>query len=205
VAGKYKINPGSVACTDCEAGKYKADPGVSTACDNCEAGKYKAAAGVNTACDHCEAGKYKTVAGVNTACDNCVAGKHSGLGATTCVDGIPPPDIEDDLMQAAKKYPTCNCTRSWREIRHSKPNMRTGGLGELMVPDKYEVWMCLQDNMCSSPEDWFCYVFNEHTLKFEAWGFNSDVKVVKSAAINSGGPSAIRVQSFSPPLLHNQD
>jgi hypothetical protein len=169
VAGKYKINPGSVACTDCEAGKYKADPGVST------------------------------------ACDNCVAGKHSGLGATTCVDGIPPPDIEDDLMQAAKKYPTCNCTRSWREIRHSKPNMRTGGLGELMVPDKYEVWMCLQDNMCSSPEDWFCYVFNEHTLKFEAWGFNSDVKVVKSAAINSGGPSAIRVQSFSPPLLHNQD
>jgi hypothetical protein len=125
-----------------------------------------------------EAGKYIASIGALT-CTYCEKDKYSGVGATTCVDGLPPTDIEDELMQAAKMYPTCNCTRSWREILQSKPNTHTGGLGELMVPDKYEVWMCLQDNMCSTPADWFCYVFNEQTLKFEAWGFNSDVKVVK--------------------------
>ena len=122
-------------------------------------------------------------------CTECEEGKYSGVGATTCVDGLPKPDIEDELMQAAKNYPTCNCTRSWREIRQSKPNTRTGGLGEFMVPGKYEVWMCLQDNLCSTPENWFCYVFNEQTLKFEAWGFNSDVKVVKSAGAPGPTPT----------------
>jgi hypothetical protein len=32
-------------------------------------------------------------------------------------------------------------------------------------------------------DDSFCYVFNERTLTFEAWGFNSEVKVVKNTLI----------------------
>jgi hypothetical protein len=84
-------------------------------------------------------------------------------------------------MEAAQKYPNCTCTRSWREIRQSEPLTRTGGLGQIMLEDKYEVWVCLQDNTCSTFEDWFCYVFNEQSFIFEAWGFNSEVKVVKSA------------------------
>jgi hypothetical protein len=35
--------------------------------------------------------------------------------------------------------------------------------------------------MLHNLDDWFCYVFNEQTLTFEAWGFNSELKVVKSA------------------------
>ena len=90
-------------------------------------------------------------------------------------------DIEDELMEAAQKYPNCTCTRSWREIRQSEPRTRTGGLGQMRLADKYEVWVCLQDNTCSTFEVWFCYVFNEQSFIFEAWGFNSEVKVVKSA------------------------
>jgi hypothetical protein len=50
-----------------------------------------------------------------------------------------------------------------------------------MVQGKYEVWMCLQNKTGSTSEDWLCYVFNEQTLKLEAWGFNCEVKIVKSA------------------------
>jgi hypothetical protein len=49
------------------------------------------------------------------------------------------------------------------------------------VEGKYEVWVCLQDNVCSTLDDWFCYVFNEQTLTFKAWGLNAEVKVVKNA------------------------
>ena len=38
-----------------------------------------------------------------------------------------------------------------------------------MVEGKYEVWVCLQDNVCSTLDDWFCIVFNEQTLTFKAW------------------------------------
>jgi hypothetical protein len=93
----------------------------------------------------------------------------------------PPQAIASALMEAAQKYPRCQCTRSWREIRQFQQRWRSGGLGEFMVEDKYEVWVCLQDNMCSTIYDWFCYVFNEQTFKFEAWGFNSELKLVESA------------------------
>ena len=62
------------SCTQCPAGKFKADFGPAD-CDSCQAGKFKAAAGVNIACDNCVPGKFKA-AGVNTACDSCQAGKY---------------------------------------------------------------------------------------------------------------------------------
>jgi hypothetical protein len=99
----------------------------------------------------------------------------------TVIPTPPPQDIKSALMDAAQKYPGCQCTRSWREIRQFQQRWRSGGLGEFMVEDKYEVWVCLLDDMCSTISDWFCYVFNEQTLKFEAWGFNSELKLVESA------------------------
>jgi hypothetical protein len=104
-------------------------------------------------------------------------------GASACSEAIttPTPDIEGSLMEAAQKYPNCQCTLSWQEIRRSNPRTRTGGLGEFLVEGKYEVWVCLQDKVCSTLDDWFCYVFNEQTLTFKAWGFNAEVKVVKNA------------------------
>jgi hypothetical protein len=102
----------------------------------------------------------------------------------TVVPTPPPPDIEDALMEAAQKYPYCTCTRSWQEIVQeivqSEPRTRMGGLGKFMLDGRYEVWVCLQDNTCSTLEDLFCYVFNEQKFIFEAWGFNSELKVVKS-------------------------
>jgi hypothetical protein len=84
-------------------------------------------------------------------------------------------------MEAAQKYPECQCTQSWQEIRQPDSRTRTGGLGKFMVEGKYEVWVCLQDDICSTLDDWFCYVFNELTLNFEAWGLNAKVKVVNNA------------------------
>jgi hypothetical protein len=50
-----------------------------------------------------------------------------------------------------------------------------------MLKSTYEVVVCLQDNTCSTLDDWFCYVFDEQTFIFEARLFHSEVKVVKSA------------------------
>jgi hypothetical protein len=58
-------------------------------------------------------------------------------------------------MEAAHKYPVCQFTQSWQEIRKSESRTRTGGLGIFMVRDKYEVWVCLQDNRCSTLDDSF--------------------------------------------------
>ena len=86
----------------------------------------------------------------------------------------PPQDIESALVETAKEHPGCQCTCSWQEIRQFQQRLRSGGLGKSMVEEKYEVCVCLQDNMRSTIHDWSCYIFNEQTLKFEAWGFNSE-------------------------------
>ena len=40
----------------------------------------------------------------------------------------------------------CSLTLSWSQIasiqRSSPDDIRTGGLGQLMVPGRYEVWLC---------------------------------------------------------------
>ena len=40
------------------------------------------------------------------------------------------------------KYSQCNESRGWREILDQSKHA-TGGLGDLMVIDQYEVWLCL--------------------------------------------------------------
>jgi hypothetical protein len=189
-AGQY-LSANATFCTDCTAGKYAAGT-ASTFCTVCEAGSYADAAGSST-CTVCPAGKYSAATGAtsNAHCWDCAAGKYSAAGASACSEVTPTPspspspsngpDIEGSLMEAAQKYPNCQCTLSWQEIRRSNPRTRTGGLGEFLVEGKYEVWVCLQDNVCSTLDDSFCYVFNEQTLTFEAWGLNAEVKVVKNA------------------------
>jgi hypothetical protein len=208
-AGKYSSTSGASTCVNCGAGTYSEVVGSTSwsTCSGtpCSAGKYGqigATSASAAACSLCLAGTYVDRMGAS-GCKLCPAGKTSAAGSHMCVDDeneddeyeetvvTTPPDIEDALMEAAQKYPKCTCTRSWEEIVQeivpsgtsifqSEPRMRTGGLGKFMLKGKYEVWVCLQDNTCSTLEDWFCYVFNEQTFIFEAWGFNSELKVVKS-------------------------
>ena len=79
------------------------------------------------------------------------------------------------LAASYQKHATCMCTRTWREIRSAK--VPTGGLGSLMVEDVYEVWVCMPDDMCSHEYNAFCYVYNEKTLHFEPWGYNSELNL----------------------------
>ena len=55
----------------------------------------------------------------------------------------PPPDIEGTLMEHVEKYPNCQCTQSWVQIRESGSRTLTGVLGKFMVIDKYKVWVFL--------------------------------------------------------------
>ena len=42
----------------------------------------------------------------------------------------------------------------------------TQGLGKLLVANKYEVWLCIEDDMCATAQDSFCFVFDEETQQF---------------------------------------
>jgi hypothetical protein len=181
-AGKYKIVTGNAGCTDCNAGKYSATIGANSdvICLFCPAGTYSAAGA--SACSEATTTPTPPLPTTSTAAGPITS--PTGTSSTTPARTTPstlPPDIEGSLIEAAQKYPGCQCTLSWQEIRRSNPRTRTGGLGEFFVEGKYEVWVCLQDNVCSTLDDWFCYVFNEQTLTFKAWGLNAEVKVVKNA------------------------
>ena len=56
----------------------------------------------------------------------------------------------------------------------------TGGLGELMTVNEYEVWVCVRDHPCLDDEnDMVCFTYNEKKTVFVPWGFNSVVRAVK--------------------------
>jgi len=59
---------------------------------------------------------------------------------------------------------------------------RSGGLGKLMVKDKFEVWLCCYDNDCSRPGDPFCFVFDEEAFAFVPWGYNSELLILDPSA-----------------------
>jgi len=104
VAGKYKQNNGSVACTLCAAGKYSSSLNESTyTCNVCAAGSYPA--GHRSKCLFCPAHSYSDAksynitacicdpgwTGTDGACTGCVSGKYKAMPGsapcTGCVSG----------------------------------------------------------------------------------------------------------------------
>ena len=99
VAGKYKTNPGSIACTGCGAGKYSDAVNASTTdtCHECVAGLYSA--NDRSRCLPCPATSYSEPqsgditscvcnagwTGVYSNCIACAAGKYKGItGSAIC-------------------------------------------------------------------------------------------------------------------------
>jgi hypothetical protein len=88
VPGKYKAVTGTVACTDCGAGKYLTSTGATVAisCVECSVGKYSITAGafLSSTCIECGAGKYSTTVGasVESACVICAENSQSPSGST---------------------------------------------------------------------------------------------------------------------------
>ena len=95
------LAPGSLLCTDCEAGKYSSTLAATsgTVCMDCEAGKSSTAGSdsIND-CTTCPAGKYSSIYG-GTECTDCAAGKYSSTLAAissnvcmNCPDGKGSPE-----------------------------------------------------------------------------------------------------------------
>ena len=71
---------------------------------------------------------------------------------------------------------------SWQEldqkIKTGAVNVKMGGLGKLLVPDRYEVWICVFDDACALGGDWyFCYVLDETSKKFVPWDQNFNLNL----------------------------
>lgn len=65
------------------------------------------------------------------------------------------------------EFAHCELNFTMRELRNSfkesqPPNFKTGGLGILMQPNLYEVWVCIEMHYCSNhPTDkFFCWVLD---------------------------------------------
>ena len=94
----------------------------------------------------------------------------------------------------ASVYSHCKLNFTERELRQRSrnklgPAYETGGLGQLIHQDLYEVWFCIHDHACALPTDrWFCFVLNETiALRQERapeqwipWGRNGDLRVCRS-------------------------
>ena len=78
----------------------------------------------------------------------------------------------------------CRLELSWKHIL-SDLRFRTGGLGKLMVPDVFEVWVCDMMDPClktsaTAAGDAMCYAFNETSSFFVPLASNSRVRFVRS-------------------------
>ena len=61
----------------------------------------------------------------------------------------------------------------------------TGGLGTLMVPDEFEVWLCVDlhaYSSCATQIDPFCFTYSEVDGVFVPWATNSSLRLEKMAS-----------------------
>jgi len=126
VAGKYKANTGSEACSDCAPGKFSVHVNsTSNTCIYCIAGSYSSS--TKGYCVACVAGKYKNITW-SMACTDCGAGKYSDvLHAATdtcreCAAGLYSyHDRSKCVSCPANSYSkargdtiaSCNCNAGW--------------------------------------------------------------------------------------------
>jgi hypothetical protein len=91
--------------------------------------------------------------------------------------------LDRPVWGSVSQYMTCTCPLTWRDLHTDftffESTSRTGGLGKLMVEDKYENWWCTIDHMCAPAGDYFCFVWGEVERRFIPWGLNSELKLVR--------------------------
>jgi hypothetical protein len=91
--------------------------------------------------------------------------------------------LERPVWGSVSQYMTCTCPLTWRDLHRNftffEATSRTGGLGKLMVEDKYENWWCTNEHMCAPSGDFMCFVWGEVERRFIPWGLNSELKLVR--------------------------
>ena len=85
--------------------------------------------------------------------------------------------------------PACRETRTWADILadHKRGaaggTFKSGGLGGLRTPGKFETWVCFQGHRClaevpgAASDDHMCYAYDQSLAKFHAWGLNSELNL----------------------------
>ena len=91
--------------------------------------------------------------------------------------------LDRPVWGSVSQYMTCTCPLTWRDLHKDftffESTSRTGGLGKLMVEDKFENWWCTIDHMCAPSGDYMCFVWGEVERRFIPWGLNSELKLVR--------------------------
>ena len=81
-------------------------------------------------------------------------------------------------------YPAANVShcvfgQTWEDVRKLKGVVVTGGLGDLLVADEWEVWVCGAQLPCAlETRDWVCFTYNEVHRVFVPWGYNRQLDLV---------------------------
>ncbi|EKX50123.1 hypothetical protein GUITHDRAFT_103937 [Guillardia theta CCMP2712] len=82
----------------------------------------------------------------------------------------------------ASVYPHCQMQQTWDEImegiRRGNQTHKSGGLGDLMILNKFEVWVCSLRDACAKHNISFCYVFDEQKKMFVPWGLADELMLV---------------------------
>jgi len=118
-----------------------------------------------------------------------------------CAGGSPSsPTTSWDHMKSPTWTPSSNDIPAWNQsqYKHCQPVFnswqdlrkgfqagslmaRTGGLGNLLILNEYESWICVLNDLCSLGGDfYFCYVFQETTGKFVAWDQHYNLNLFQS-------------------------
>eukprot|EP00961_Rhodomonas_salina_P049769 668770-Rhodomonas_salina.1 len=97
----------------------------------------------------------------------------SGLPSTFSGAAAPPPQqgSGETVWDARSRFtaPACNETRDWEQVfsELDAGGAETGGLGRLMQPGRFEVWVCFKRHPCpqaaglSPTQAGMCYVYHE--------------------------------------------
>ena len=70
----------------------------------------------------------------------------------------------------------CSLSLTWKQLRSGWKDYGyvTGGLGNLMIVDSFEVWLCASSpHPCAAPSDPVCFTYSEADSVFVPWGFSS--------------------------------
>ena len=85
-----------------------------------------------------------------------------------------------------QRYLSCSLPMKWGEILKARftncsVSFKTGGLGNLLVKESFESWLCLYDHPCASNykhDPYFCFVYDEQMMRFVPWGENAELQLV---------------------------
>jgi hypothetical protein len=198
----------SGTCISCPRNFDAPDGSISLDNCTCAAGFFGPPGGP---CSPCPTGTFKSWAGTASGCTKCPnAGQWSPTQSVSPDDCIVIPTINRtgevqvpwymyrlSQLQAtwgSFEFAHCELNFTMQELRNRykesrPPIFKTGGLGPLMQPHLYEVWVCIYDHYCSNhPTDkFFCWVLDETKAKngevapdqYVPWNHNANLQIVE--------------------------